>query len=112
MAIKVKRGEYIFLPKLRSICVLDRIVEKVSIYYLLLNGKLISAYNQDYNTAAIKTLAKKPVSPMKKMKRKVGYRTSSFDESSNDDIHPPPNKQLRALVLGTTEGDVPMKEVA
>ena len=45
MAIKVKRGEYTFLPKLRSICVLDRIVEKVSIYYLLLNEKLKNAYN-------------------------------------------------------------------
>ena len=40
MAIKVKRGEYIFLPKLRSICVLDRIVEKVSIYLLALKWKV------------------------------------------------------------------------
>ena len=42
MAIKVKRGEYIFLPKLRSICVLDRIVEKVNIHVLILNRKLIN----------------------------------------------------------------------
>ena len=42
MAIKVKRGEYIFLPKLRSICVLDRIVEKVNIHVLILNIKLIN----------------------------------------------------------------------
>ena len=42
MAIKVKRGEYIFLPKLRSICVLDRIVEKVSIHLLNLKQKLIN----------------------------------------------------------------------
>ena len=42
MAIKVKRGEYIFLPKLRSICVLDRIVEKVNIHVLRLNRKLIN----------------------------------------------------------------------
>ena len=67
---------------------------------------------QDYNLSAIRVLASGRLSPLKKMKRKVGYRTSSFDESSNDDIHPPLNKQLRALVLGTTEGDVPMKEVA
>ena len=40
MAIKVKRGEYIFLPKLRSICVLDRIVEKVSIYLLAFEWKV------------------------------------------------------------------------
>ena len=40
MAIKVKRGEYIFLPKLRSICVQNRIVEKVSIYLLALKWKV------------------------------------------------------------------------
>ena len=40
MAIKVKRGEYIFLPKLRSICVLDRIVEKVSTYLLALKWEV------------------------------------------------------------------------
>ena len=34
---------------------------------------------QDYNTAAIKTLAKKPVSPMKKMKRKVDYEQDTED---------------------------------
>ena len=40
---------------------------------------MINAYHQDYNTAAIKTLAKKPVSPMKKMKRKVGYGQEAED---------------------------------
>ena len=34
MAVIVKKGEYVFLPKLRSICILDRLVERVSIYYI------------------------------------------------------------------------------
>ena len=29
-AVRVKRGEYVFVPKLRSICVLSRHVEKVT----------------------------------------------------------------------------------
>ena len=34
---------------------------------------------QDFNTAAIKTLARKPVSPLKKLKRKVGYGRDEKD---------------------------------
>lgn len=29
MAIRVARDEFVFLPKLRAICILDRIVEQV-----------------------------------------------------------------------------------
>ncbi|EIW65145.1 uncharacterized protein TRAVEDRAFT_111478, partial [Trametes versicolor FP-101664 SS1] len=46
-AVKVGCHEYIFLPKLRAIC--------------------------DYNSSAIKELSLRAVSPLKKVKRKVGY---------------------------------------
>ncbi|KAL1938899.1 hypothetical protein VTO73DRAFT_11052 [Trametes versicolor] len=54
-AVKVGRHEYIFLPKLRAICVLSRAVQS------------------DYNSSAIKELSLRAVSPLKKVKCKVGY---------------------------------------
>ncbi|KAI0709814.1 hypothetical protein C8Q76DRAFT_624886, partial [Earliella scabrosa] len=54
-AVRVSRAEYVFLPKLRALCLLDRTAEK------------------EYNAAAIRAMSSKPVSPLKKVKRKVGY---------------------------------------
>ena len=78
---------------------------------------------QDYNMSAIRCIASGQLSPLKKVKRKVGYLTSSSDESGNDDKATPPNKQLRLLNLGASEEgptehrasdktDVSMKDLA
>ncbi|PIL29422.1 hypothetical protein GSI_09474 [Ganoderma sinense ZZ0214-1] len=72
---------------------------------------------KDYNVSAIRCLASGQLSLLKKVKRKVGYQTSSSEESGNDDKAPPPNKQLRLLNLGPTERreektDVSMKDLA
>ncbi|KAI1788903.1 hypothetical protein LXA43DRAFT_893730 [Ganoderma leucocontextum] len=93
--VRVARQEHVFVPKLRAICLLDC----------------------DYNLSVICCLASGQLSPLKKVKRKVGYGTPSSDESSNDDVHPPPNKQLRGLNLDELGGevertDVPMKDLA
>ena len=62
---------------------------------------------QDYNTAAIKTLAKKPVSPMKKMKRKVGY------EQDTEDTGLEAENAMKKLCLaernGVQTGDISMQ---
>ncbi|KAI1783260.1 hypothetical protein LXA43DRAFT_1067803 [Ganoderma leucocontextum] len=97
--VRVARQEHVFVPKLRAICLLDCVVET------------------DYNLSVIRCLASGQLSPLKKVKRKVGYGTPSSDESGNDDVHPPPNKQLRGLNLDELGGevertDVPMKDLA
>ncbi|KAM5540624.1 hypothetical protein V8D89_005655 [Ganoderma adspersum] len=92
--IRIARQECVFVPKLHAICLLNCIVET------------------DYNLSAIRVLASRQLSPLKKVKHKVGYWMTSLDESGNDDIHPPPNKQLRGLTLGTTEGDGERKDVS
>ncbi|KAM5544117.1 hypothetical protein V8D89_002303 [Ganoderma adspersum] len=84
--------EYAFIPKLQAICLLDHIVE------------------MDYNLSVIHVLASGQLSPLKKIKHKVGYRMSSLDESA-------PNKHLRCLTLSEAKGevertDVSIKEVA
>ena len=43
------------------------------------------AWIQDYNVAAIEAIAKAPVSPLKKIKRKVGYGDSTEDDSDKSD---------------------------
>ncbi|KAM5537145.1 hypothetical protein V8D89_009186 [Ganoderma adspersum] len=97
--IHVAHQEYAFIPKLRAICLLDRIVE------------------MDCNLSAIHVLASGQLLPLKKIKCKVGYRMSSLDESGNDDGQLAPNKHLRRLTLSEAEGevertDVSMKEIA
>ncbi|KAI1784249.1 hypothetical protein LXA43DRAFT_1066948 [Ganoderma leucocontextum] len=84
----VEVQEHMFVPKLRAICLLDHVVET------------------DYNLSAICCLASGQLSPLKKVKCKVGYWMPSSDESGNDDVHPPPNKQLRGLNLGELGGEV------
>ncbi|KAI1783360.1 hypothetical protein LXA43DRAFT_1067727 [Ganoderma leucocontextum] len=100
MIVRIARQEYVFVPKLRALCLLDRVVE------------------MDYNLSAIRCLASGQLSPLKKVKCKVGYRTLSSDESGNDNTTAqPPTKQLRRLALGESgpeveRVDVSMKEVA
>lgn len=50
---------------------------------------------QDYNQAVIKTIQSKPVSPMKKVKRRVGYQKEATDAEVNDS-----EQQLKKLRLG------------
>ncbi|KAI0713351.1 hypothetical protein C8Q76DRAFT_621136 [Earliella scabrosa] len=92
IAARTGRTEYVFLPKLRSVCLLDRCVER------------------DYNAAAIRMLSSKPASPLKKVKRKVGYDHSSNEEA--DAGGSAPQAQLKRLCLEDRENldrDVRMK---
>ncbi|KAM5543767.1 hypothetical protein V8D89_002384 [Ganoderma adspersum] len=73
--------------------------------------------NLDYNLSVIRVLTSGQLSLLKKIKRKVGYKMSSSDESGNDDGQSAPNKHLRCLTLSEAEGevertDVSMKEIA
>ncbi|EIW54544.1 uncharacterized protein TRAVEDRAFT_84071, partial [Trametes versicolor FP-101664 SS1] len=71
VAVKVGCHEYIFLPKLWAICVLSHAVQlviKVSLFNLH-----HAHYMQDYNSLALRDLSLCAVSPLKKVKRKVGY---------------------------------------
>ncbi len=70
-AVKVGHHEYIFLPKLRAICVLSRAVQSVITSSLF--SLCCAHYMQDYNSSALKDLSLRAVSPLKKVKRKVGY---------------------------------------
>ncbi|KAH9911160.1 uncharacterized protein BXZ73DRAFT_57320, partial [Epithele typhae] len=56
--VRLPRQEYVFVPKLCSICVLDRTVEKV-------------------------TLTKRAKSPRRPLKRKVGYGDSEEDDTDS-----------------------------
>ena len=106
-AIRVKRNDYVFVPKLRSICVLDRSVEKVSILFqpktvILLLTKGPHCRLQDFNAAAIRSLSKKPVSPLKKMKRKVGYEQDGVDATF---MGTEESLNMKRLCLKDNQGD-------
>ncbi|KAI0747738.1 hypothetical protein C8Q80DRAFT_1103639 [Daedaleopsis nitida] len=96
-AIRVARHDYIFIPKLRAICLLHRTAEGVYTHHLLsfLQPMLMYASpTNDYNIAAIEAIARGPVSPMKKVKRKVGYGCSDDDGSEEDVSSPTAMKHL------------------
>ncbi|RDX40906.1 hypothetical protein OH76DRAFT_1365474 [Lentinus brumalis] len=79
IAVKTGRTEYIFLPKLRSI------------------------FCQDYNTVAIRNLSqKKHISPLKKVKRKVGYG----DDSAEPNEDGPPQEQMKRLRIDDEQPQV------
>ncbi|KAI0640355.1 hypothetical protein C8Q79DRAFT_921845 [Trametes meyenii] len=67
---KLGRHDYIFLPKLRAIC--------------------------DYNASIIKHLSTRTVSPLKKVKRKIGYDSDDKENTSAVDF---PQQRLRRLTL-------------
>jgi hypothetical protein len=79
-AIKLKSDEYVLLAKLRSICILDRVVEHVSNVHDLYNPPAHAHHcTKDYNQAIIKTIRSKPISPLKKVKRRIGYQNGTGD---------------------------------
>ncbi|KAI0644165.1 hypothetical protein C8Q79DRAFT_1011967 [Trametes meyenii] len=75
---KLGRHDYIFLPKLCAICVLNRTV------------------HVDYNASIIKHLSTRTVSPLKKVKRKIGYDSDDKENTSAVDF---PQQRLRRLTL-------------
>ncbi len=98
IAVKTGRTEYIFLPKLRSICLLNRAAEKVSLLHQwILSTMMLTMVGQDYNTIAIRNLSqKKRISPLKKVKRKVGYGEDASEPSQEEG---PPQEQMKRLRL-------------
>ncbi|KAI0666355.1 hypothetical protein C8Q78DRAFT_984218, partial [Trametes maxima] len=79
---KLGRHDYIFLPKLRAVCILNR----------------------DYNTSIIKLLSARTVSPLKKMKRKVGY--DDDNDKENVDTVEAPQRWLKRLTLDDNQMEV------
>ncbi|KAI1789299.1 hypothetical protein LXA43DRAFT_974333 [Ganoderma leucocontextum] len=63
VTVRLSRQEYIFLPRLRALCLLSHVVEK------------------DYNNHVIQAISSKPVSPLTKVKRKVGYADRKDEEA-------------------------------
>ena len=64
---------------------------------------------QDYNSAAIRLLSSKPTSPLKKVKRKVGYEDGAEEEA--DAATGSAQAQLKRLCLEERQKpdlDVPM----
>ncbi|TFK78113.1 hypothetical protein K466DRAFT_468930, partial [Polyporus arcularius HHB13444] len=70
---KVGRHEYVFIPKLRSICLLGSEIQRVSYTVMESMYCITYVYSQDYNIASIHALTHKVVSPLKKVKRKADY---------------------------------------
>ncbi|KAI0676637.1 hypothetical protein C8Q78DRAFT_1073421 [Trametes maxima] len=83
---KLGRHDYIFLPKLRAVCILNRVV------------------HTDYNTLIIKLLSARTVSPLKKMKRKVGY--DDDNDKENVDTVEAPQRRLKRLTLDDNQMEV------
>ncbi|RPD67600.1 hypothetical protein L226DRAFT_474661, partial [Lentinus tigrinus ALCF2SS1-7] len=75
--VKVGRQEYVFLPKLRALCLLGK---------------------EDYNIACIRSITQKTVSPLKKVKRKVGYEREDSEEDRDGPVEPP-QKAMKRLTL-------------
>ncbi|KAI0666734.1 hypothetical protein C8Q78DRAFT_1072132 [Trametes maxima] len=90
---KLGQHDYIFLPKLRAICILNRVVHTVSV---------VLKFSQDYNMSVIKILSARNVSPLKKMKRKVGYD----NDKENVNAVEAPQKQLKRLTLNDDRMEV------
>ncbi|KAI0667352.1 hypothetical protein C8Q78DRAFT_1071822 [Trametes maxima] len=83
---KLGRHDYIFLPKLHAVCILNRVV------------------HTDYNTSIIKLLSARTVSPLKKMKRKVGY--DDDNDKENVDTVEAPQRRLKRLTLDDNQMEV------
>ncbi|KAI0641843.1 hypothetical protein C8Q79DRAFT_1003304 [Trametes meyenii] len=88
---KLGRHDYIFLPKLRAICILSHVVHTVCDVSL------------DYNMSVIKILSTRNVSPLKKMKRKVRYDN---DDKENVNGVEAPQRQLKRLTLADDRMEV------
>ncbi|RPD67778.1 hypothetical protein L226DRAFT_474417 [Lentinus tigrinus ALCF2SS1-7] len=101
--IKVGRQDYIFLPKLRAICLFGKQAEQV-FFFPLMYGL------QDHNLASIRAItARRVISPLKKVKRKVGYGPED-SEGDADGPAEPPQKAMRRLTLQEgASGDVSMR---
>ena len=98
--VRVGRHDYVFIPKLRALCLLNRDAEAVCTILLALCTCGLSDRDfahQDYNVAAIEAIAKAPVSPLKKIKRKVGYGDSTEEDS--DQGNQPPQGAMKRLRL-------------
>lgn len=62
--------------------------------------------SQEYNAAAIRALSNRVVSPLKKIKRKVGYGHSSDDSQAEESA--PQNEMKRLCITPTADADCPM----
>lgn len=99
--VRVGRHDYVFVPKLRAMCLLGRDAEWVSISCqfqwrnVRTDGDGIPP-NQDYNAAAIEAIAKAPASPQKRIKRKVGYPDGG---EGQDGAVRPPERAMKCLCL-------------
>ncbi|KAI0688833.1 hypothetical protein C8Q76DRAFT_635121 [Earliella scabrosa] len=96
-AVRVGRHDYVFVPKMRALCLLSREAEAVCCPSAGQDQQSDGASVQDYNIAAIEAIAKAPVSPLKKIKRKVGYGDSTEEESDKGDK--PPQGAMKHLCL-------------
>ena len=99
--VRVGRHDYVFVPKLRALCLLNRNAEAVCLfcYTWMFTLLMLKWGRQDYNIAAIEAIAKGPVSPLKKIKRKVGYEDHA-EEENGDNSDEPPRAAMKRLCLG------------
>ncbi|KAI1786783.1 hypothetical protein LXA43DRAFT_897369 [Ganoderma leucocontextum] len=89
MIVRVARQEYAFIPKLRAICLFNRM---------------------DYNLSTIRILASGRLSPLKKVKRKIGYGSASSSDSGGDGGDKTPSKAMKRLcLLENNKADVEMR---
>ncbi len=96
---KVGRHEYVFIPKLRSICLLGSEIQRVSYAVMESMYCITYVYSQDYNIASIHALTHKVVSPLKKVKRKADYGKEEDGEEEEDGTSEPPQKAMRRLTI-------------
>ncbi|KAI1785801.1 hypothetical protein LXA43DRAFT_899057, partial [Ganoderma leucocontextum] len=89
MIVRVACQEYAFIPKLRAICLFN---------------------HMDYNLSTIRILASGRLSPLKKVKRKIGYGSASSSDSGGDGGDKTPSKAMKRLcLLENNKADVEMR---
>lgn len=82
LAVPAGKGKYKLVCKLRSICVLDRSIEDVSAI-INVNNIIILNPPQELNRERLQAVIRKP-SPLRKVKRQVGYDDSDVEETGSD----------------------------
>lgn len=101
---KVGRHEYVFIPKLRSICLLGSDVQRVSLERFVRTSALgTHLIMQDYNIASIRAITHRVVSPLKKVKRKADY--GQEDSEQEDEPTEPPQRAMKRLALADGSKD-------
>lgn len=103
-AVPISKGQYRFIAKLRSICVLNREVDSVCDVHARYAPSTHICEHQDINKACLNRLKLQATADVNPLKRRVGY--AQFDE---DDEDLEPQSKHHKVAVSTTDVDNPMQ---